>query len=75
MGHELLKVARVRSRDLKVAALVTRRVAGFAAVEMALAAFALQELSALGHLHALGDGLGGLLLHMDRVMTCARPWQ
>lgn len=72
MRDELLNIARVRTRDLKVAALVTRRVAGFAAVEMALSTFALQKLTALGELDALGDGLGGLLLHRGWVRTCAR---
>lgn len=75
MRHELLNIARIGAGNFKVTALIARRIAGFTAIEMALAAFALQELSALGHLHALGDGLGGLLLHMDRVRTCDRQWR
>lgn len=49
----------------EVAALVAGDLAGFTAIEVVLAALALQELAALGNDHALGEGLGGFLLHMS----------
>ena len=57
----------------EIAALVARDLAGFAAVEVILTAFAFQELTGFGDDEALGQGLGGFLLHM-MVMTCVLRW-
>ena len=56
---ELLNILDVGQIDAEVTTLVARGVAGFAAIEMVLAGFALEELAALGHFDAFGDGLVG----------------
>lgn len=73
MRHELLQILRVGFGYAYVTALVARGVSGLAAIEMALAGLALQELAGLGELDPLGDRLGSFLLHMDNVSLCVRP--
>lgn len=64
MWGEGLHGARKLFGDIDVAALVAGHRAAFTAVEVALAAFALQELTALGFDDALGDGFGRFNLHI-----------
>lgn len=64
MRGERLHGTHVLLGDIEVAALVAGHRAAFTAVEVALAAFALQELAALGLDDALGDGFGRFNLHI-----------
>ncbi len=63
MRHERQDVLLVRFRDGQVAALVTRHLARFTAVEVVLTVLALQELAALREFDALRDRLVGLEFH------------
>ncbi len=56
-----------------VTALVAGDLAGLAAVEVVLAAFAFQELTGFGDDQAFGQGLGSFLFHM-MVMTYVPRW-
>ena len=64
MWGKRLHGARKLLCDINIAALVTGNGTAFTAVEVALAAFALQELAALGLDDALGDGFGRFNLHI-----------
>ena len=64
MRSERLHGAHILLGDVEVAALITGHGTAFTAVEVALTAFALQELAALGFDDALSDGFGRFLLHI-----------